>query len=308
MASFFLLNQYNDIFVLIPNLGDANLLTENTPFVFETANAFIASGPIDTFTLDNVGVDFVIGDVGTVLKEYPGGVDATYEVDTVGVQDIVSSVLNDAGVGWVAGDAFTVNAGNADAVGIIDTISALGNVVAVAVNNPGVDYVPGDIIYIDSGNVDSYWAVDTVDGFGAVLTLILSSFGTSYTTGTGYATLLDGLGPGTGLTLDIVTVGGGVDTYHFTNPGSGYIVATGVSIDNAGDAGALINILNVNPVGAILTMHITDPGDGYFPSGFSLGPTSGLGTFAHIAVNTITSELTDSTVRVTLLYYEVEIA
>lgn len=124
-----------------------------------------------------------------------------------GQSGVASSSLGSGGTGYAVGDQFTINTGNSDAVGLVDTLSG-----------------------------------------SAVATYHLTSVGTSYAPGTVSTT--NNTGTGSGLTIDILTVGGG---YAIGDTGT----------VNGGAVAAQYVVTTVDANGNVTTYSITSPGSGY---------------------------------------------
>lgn len=156
-----------------------------------------------------------------------------------GMSGILTSVLNSGGTGYVAGDTFTVDAGNMDATGIVDTVAA-GVVTAYHITSVGENYVvtpgvptsqsgvqPGsgvgltiditslgggyavnDTGVVQGGTTPATYIVTSVDGSGNVLTYTITSGGAGYVVQNNVLTATGGLQPGigAGFTIDINTV------------------------------------------------------------------------------------------------------
>ena len=97
--------------------------------------------------------------------------------------------------------------------------------------------------------------VITVDS-AAPLNTVTALDDTSLVTGTGYSDATDvattASAAGTGLTVDITTTGGAIDTVTINQPGEDYVIGEVITI-TGGNADATIDVLTVDAGGAILT-------------------------------------------------------
>ena len=183
---------------------------------------------------------------------------------------------------WVAASAapeydFNALSGTASASGQnqeFDVNVSYANGYTVTMTNAGDSFIPTETITIlgtDVGGAtpanDITITVVTAGDLDTVASLDNSSLvpGTGYSNATGVATTASIAG--TGLTVDITTTAGAVDTVAINAPGEGYAVAEVITI-TGGNADATIDVLTVNAGGAILT---------YSVAGTDLWPQSGLG-------------------------------
>lgn len=151
--------------------------------------------------------------------DFSTGLLTTSTLNVGGQNGVASSSLGAGGTGYAAGDQFTINTGNSDAVGIVDTLSG-----------------------------------------SAVATYHLTGVGTSYAPGTVSTT--NNTGTGSGLTIDILTVGGG------------YVMGdTGVV--NGGSILATYIVTTVDANGNVTSYSITSPGTGYIISSGNTTATGG---------------------------------
>jgi len=145
-------------------------------------------------------------------------------------------------------------------------VSRLNTVYQAAIGGSnGQGYVANDTITIDGTGVDGVTSTNDVVitvTSAAPLLSVTALDPTSLTPGTGYADQINvdtvnNTGAGTGLTVDIVTGGGGViDTVTINNPGSGYAIGDNLTI-SAGNGDAAINVLSVAVGGDIIAFTVS---------------------------------------------------
>lgn len=176
-----------------------------------------------------------------------------------GNNGVFTSVLNAPGTGYVAGDTFTVDAGNMDATGIVDTTGGGGAVTAYHITSVGTNYA------LNVGTLTSPSGVQPAAGTG--LTIDVTGLGGGYAAGdTG--TIQGGTTQATYI-VNSVDANGNVLTYTISNGGAGYVVQNNVMTATGGaqpgiGAGFTININTV----------VTTNSFGPLPNGTLLGPVS----------------------------------
>lgn len=152
--------------------------------------------------------------------------------------------ISAGGIGYVVGDVLTISGGNGDAQLGVDSVAA-GGVASVAINNAGASYAVGDTVKI--GSVGSGFAIlkiTTVDGSGHVTGLSIVANGIGYSTSSATATIALSA-TGTGLTVDVTSVGNTISAWHFVNNGSGYSTANSVTTTGGTGTGATVSIVLV---------------------------------------------------------------
>jgi hypothetical protein len=150
----------------------------------------------------------LIASAGNVyVFDFSTGLLTTSTINVGGQNGVASSSLGSGGTGYSVNDQFTINGGNSDAVGIVDTLSG-----------------------------------------SAVATYHLTSVGTAYAIATVSTT--NNTGTGSGLTINILTVGGGYQINDTGTVNGGSVLAT-----------YIVNTVDAN--GNVLTYTITSPGSGY---------------------------------------------
>lgn len=126
--------------------------------------------------------------------------------------------------------------------------------------NGGEGYTDGVDVTTTTDGAGSGLTVDIeVSVAGEVITFDLEEAGDTYGDATEVGTIG---GTGTGLTVDITTDGGAVQTVTINNAGSGYEVNDEVNID-AGDGAAMIRITEVSEGGIITDVTINNAGTDY---------------------------------------------
>lgn len=141
------------------------------------------------------------------------------------------------GLGFVAGDVLTIQAGNYNCQLRVSTVDAAGTITALTLLQGGSGYSVATNLNISGGHgyqQGGTYAVCTVQ-----ITAVSTTGGTGYTVGD----VLTVNAGGMNATYSVVTVSGGVVTKVLcTNPGSGYSVASGVAVTGGTGAGFLIDI------------------------------------------------------------------
>lgn len=180
------------------------------------------------------------------------------------------------GIGYAVGDLLTITGGNGDARLKVDSISAATAVASVTIAAAGLDYTIGDIVSLPqiSAGVFALVKITGVSGLGAVTAVQMLSSPPGYALASAQATTNRAVsGPAAGLTLDIATLGTTIETWHFTNNGSGYSTGDYVATTGGAGTGATIALEQV------LTGRITISGsDTLSELGFSGTLTSTDGT------------------------------
>ena len=180
----------------------------------------------NTVTLSGSLTSGIIGTNQTYLEQNgtaspAGGTGATFAVSrTSGAYTAVVGSSN--GQGYTASDTITILGSNLG--GSSPTNDATITVIAAAPKNTVVDFDP-TTLNVGSGGYADATGVVTVGGTGA------------------------------GLTVDITTLTGVIQTVAVNNPGSGYTVGDAVTIAG-GNGDAVISILTVSPGGDIQTFTI----------------------------------------------------
>lgn len=140
------------------------------------------------------------------------------------------------GIGYAVGDLLTIAGGNGDAVMEVDSITAATAVATVAINNAGSGYTAGDTVKLGALSNFAIIEVTTVDGSGHATSLTVRATGLGYSVTSAVATT--GLSAtGTGLTIDILTLGTTIGTWHLKNSGSGYTAGSVASDRHATTGG-----------------------------------------------------------------------
>ena len=179
----------------------------------------------------------LIASAGSVyVFDFSTGTLTTSTLNLGGQSGVASSSLGSGGTGYAVGDQFTINTGNSDAVGLVDTLT--GSAVATyhltsvgtsyglgtvsTTNNTGTGsgltidiltlgggYAMGDTGTVAGGSVLAQYVITTVDANGNVLTYSITSPGTGYTLFTGQTTSTGGAQPGIGdgFTINITGTG-----------------------------------------------------------------------------------------------------
>lgn len=216
----------------------------------------------DSLTVSMVGgsSQILVASAGMVyVFDFSTGHISITTLNLGGNNGIFTSVLNAGGTGYTAGDTFTVDAGNMDATGVIDTVGGGGDVTAYHLTSVGTNYA------LNVGTPTSSSGVQPASGTG--FTIDISALGGGYAVndtgviqgGTTQATYL----------ITSVDATGNVLTYTISNGGAGYVpqnnvmTATGGAQPGIGD-GFTIDINNVTTTNTFLPL----------PNGTLLGPIS----------------------------------
>jgi hypothetical protein len=195
-----------------------------------------------------------------------------------------SSTTATATVGWVASASaptysFPGLAGTASGSGqnqeFTVVVSKTGY--SVTMTNAGDSFIPTETITIlgtDVGGAttanDIVITVATAGDLNTVSALDDTTLvpGTGYSDATGVATLASIAG--VGLTVDITTTAGAIDTVAINDPGSGYAAGEVITI-TGGNGDATIDVLTVDAGGAILTYTVA--GTAVWPQSALTGTT-----------------------------------
>jgi len=173
---------------------------------------------------------------------------------------VVSSggiIYKESGAGTIAIDA-VVGTGYVDAIGVpttggtgsgltVDITTSGGDITGAVINSPGINYTAGDSITIDQS------------GYVTAIPAGPASGGSGYTNATNVPTTG---GTGSGLTVDITTVTGGViSSLAINNPGAGYTLGDTFSIIQPGGSGGQGTVSTVSTASNTETFTISDLND-----------------------------------------------
>jgi len=232
-----------------------------------------------------------------------------YEVFSDGTFHLYGNIVNDGNLVSMAGGATQLLVASGGQVYVFDfstghiltaSLNQGGNngILTSSLNVGGTGYAAGDTFTISAGDMNATGVVDTVGG-GVVTGYHLTSVGSNYSVTTGAPTTRTGvqLGVGVGLTINVLTLGGGytvndtgevlgttpsatyivttidasgnVTGFTITNGGSQYSPSTNVMTETAGaqpgiGVGFTINILTVGTTNTFTAL----------PNGTLLGPIS----------------------------------
>lgn len=158
----------------------------------------------------------------------------------------IATTPDSGGVGYVVGDVLTLTGGSGTAVVTVRTVVD-GAVNAVGIHDAGNSYSVNDTVIINGVGAPTAakLLITTVDGGGGVTGFSIVSNGQLYSTGTAIGTATQG--GGTGFTVDITSIGLGVETVGFTsdaNHGTGYSVAV-VNATGGTGTNAKLGILTI---------------------------------------------------------------
>lgn len=232
----------------------------------------IGSGGIATVAVGSSGgTGYVVGDL--VEVGYPSG------------GPIISVTVGSGGNGYAVGD--TVTAGSGGAIFTVTAVSAFGTVSGLQVTDGGSEYSSesgqstsnlsssgaGLTVSFSVASGTALLRVTTVSG-GVVTGLSIVASGIAYSPTTNQSTTtVFTTGSGSGLTVNINSVGNPITAWHFKNNGSGYAQTTAFSPNaTTGGTGTGANIYIVN----VLTGRVTLAGTNTAPElGFTgaLTPT-----------------------------------
>ena len=151
------------------------------------------------------------------------------------------------------------NSTNGTGSGATFNISRIDTIYSVATGSSvGGGYVVGEVITISGTSLGGNQPGNNVDitvtgatGINSVATFddATLEYGSGYSSGTGVATTVSPAG-GTGLTVNTVALGGGVQEITVNAPGSGYAIGDVITVQG-GNLGAKITVLTVTSGGAI---------------------------------------------------------
>ena len=236
-----------------------------------------------TVTATQLTSDAAVNDTTLVVKSTTG-ISAGLVIDrgdgtSVAVTDVQGNNVSLSGgiTSAIKGTNATYNNLTANSTTTIDgsgatfDISRLSDVYAVAAGNSnGSGYAAGDTLVFSGtvlgGAAPANSATITVNTAADKNTVTAFNVGTLYG-GTGYSdatAVTTSVAPadsalataGTGLTVDITTVGGVITDIQINTPGKDYSVTDLITIDG-GDANATIEVLSVNLGGDIISFSIT---------------------------------------------------
>lgn len=266
-----------------------NIQNDDTPvsMVAGSSQILIASaGEVYVF-------DFSNGHIQTATLSQGGNLGILTSSLSAG---ILTSSLGGGGANYAIGDTFAISMGDMDATGIVDTISG-GAVLTYHLTNIGTNYIPGsavatvatgvqpgagtgltiniltvgggsgyapnDTFTVSAGNMDATGIVDTVSS-GAVTAYHLTSVGSNYSVTSGAPTVTSGVQPGvgTGLSLNVLTLGGG------------YLVGDTGTIQG-GTVPASYIVTTIDASGNVTGFTVTDGGSGYTVSTNVMTATGG---------------------------------
>lgn len=182
----------------------------------------------------------------------------TTSLNLGGNNGVLTSSLGAAGTGYAANDTFTISAGDTNATGVVDTVGGGGAVTAYHLTSVGSNYAVATSPTSQSG---------AQPGVGTGLTINVLTLGGGYVvndTGT-----IFGVTPSATYIITGVDGSGNVTTYTITNGGMQYTPATNVMTDTGGAQpgigfGFTINILTVGTTNTFTPI----------PNGTLLGPVS----------------------------------
>jgi hypothetical protein len=140
-----------------------------------TVNIVTSGGAITSFTINNPGSGYGLGDIITIAG---GG--ATFEVDSITGGIITSATINAAGSGYSVGNIVAIDGGSATYS--VDSVVAGGIVTSVAINTPGLGYQINDVLTINSGNQEAQVVVTGISG-GDITNANIADGGVGYSIG-----------------------------------------------------------------------------------------------------------------------------
>jgi len=212
-------NYPNGTFTNVPLTGGAGQ--------FATANITVTVGAVTSFTINNRGVGYVLGNTLSFAASSIGGY--TNGIATFGAITAGSNYTN----GTFTNVPLTGGAGT----GATADITVAGNVVTgVVINNKGNNYAAANVMsclesYIGNG-IQTVGTITGGAGYtgSGIATLGAITGGNTYTNGTYTGVALVSLtGTGTGATADITVAGNAVTVVTLVNKGYGYAVSDTLS-------------------------------------------------------------------------------
>src|SRR5579864_3841934 len=182
-----------------------------------------------------------------------------FEIHSDGTSTVYGNVLNDGSPVSMAVGSSQILLASVGMCYVFDfstgllTGSALNlggqsGIASSSLGSGGTGYGVGDQFTVNTGGVNATGVVDTLSG-SAVATYHITSAGTGYSAVSGASTT-NNTGTGSGLTINILTVGGGYAVGDTGTVNGGSILAT-------------YKVLTVDANGNALTYSITDEGAGY---------------------------------------------
>lgn len=179
------------------------------------------------------------------------------------------------GTGYASNNGVATSGGSGTGLTIDYLDNGAGGVLSATIDNPGTGYVAGDVVTILDGNNDATITIDTatqiITGTGLKINYVANPIGeilstTPLTPGTGYvdATSVPTTGgAGTGCLVNIVTSGGGVNSFTLADGGTQYLVGDTLTI-TGGNADATFMVGNVtNGEITLVVINGTNNGTGY---------------------------------------------
>jgi hypothetical protein len=208
---------------------------------------------------EDLGKDeLILVNGGQELNMWPGGIAAIVEgnADT-GIIGIIRGPnydnsapddLTSGGIGYTVGDELTISGGNGDAILVVDSLmDDATSVATIAVNAGGTNYSIGDIVRINGGNAAYHCILRVTNVSGTAVTglaVVEVGYGYAVSSAQAVTAILSTLG-GTGLTVDILTLGRTIEAWHFSNNGSGYSTGDEQTTTGGTGTGATIAVVTV---------------------------------------------------------------
>jgi hypothetical protein len=220
------------------NIGDTSLIVTST------------AGIVTGLVLDRGdGVAVQVTNIVQNTLTLSGALTSAIEGTTGTYTNIIPNSTNGAGAGA------TFNVSRIDTIYSVATGSSVGG-----------GYVVGEVITISGTSLGGNQPGNNLDitvtgatGINSVATFddATLEYGSGYSSGTGVATT--STGSGTGLTVNTVALGGGVQEITVDSTGSGYAIGDVITVQG-GNLGAKITVLTVTSGGAITAIsHVGTP-------------------------------------------------
>lgn len=219
---------------------------------------------------DNQKDDLIFVNGRQEINEWGGGItpisSASNATGIIGViqqpNKITVSALNpqlgSGGIGYVVGDVLTVTGGDGNATLEVDSITATAaSIAGVTIQAGGTNYTVGDYVTVNGGTAGflALLQITSIGGGGAATGVNVITVGRGYAVAAAVATTNAStvLSP-SGLTVNIISVGKTIATWHFVYNGTGYSTANQIPTTGGTGTGASVSIESV------LTGRITEAG------------------------------------------------
>ena len=230
-----------------------------------TVDITTSSGVVTAVAVNNGGTNFTVGEKVTITNPNPLGAVTAYTASLP------------VGTLYSTANGLTTTGGTGTGL-TVDVTASGGAVTGITINNKGSGYTVNDTITIVGGSTR-----------GAVTATGSLTAGDGYAEENGTTVATTG-GTGTGLTVGVTaSAAGEVAFVTLTNPGSGYVSATGLGTSSGGElpgVGLTVDIVADISTGEITAVTINNPGSGYSED------TNPLNAFVIIQDGNVTAEIT----------------